>query len=165
MDASLAPLLVTGAFTLIAAIGSSALTLFATSRRERRQAYEASYFRNLEHRRSIIVEFLLIYDQFRRLGAAGHAVREDHETDQSYREYLGDLRRRLGESRTTLDLFCSPHTRPIAERAEQLGREVWLALIGRQPLTDDQLRDHAATMDGYKQVLLTAFRKDLGEES
>ncbi|MFF5235376.1 hypothetical protein [Dactylosporangium sp. NPDC000521] len=165
MDGSLAPLLVTGAFTLTAAIASSALTLFAANRRERRQAYEVSYFRNLEHRRSIIVEFLLLYDRFRRLGNGGRAARDDYDTDQAFHEHLDDLRRRLGESRTTLDLFCRPETRPVTERAEQLGREVWLALIGRQPLNDDQLRDHAAEMDRYKQVMLTAFRRDLGEEA
>ncbi|MFC4065801.1 hypothetical protein [Actinoplanes subglobosus] len=156
MDINIAPLLVTGGFTLTASIASSALTLLAANRRDRRQAFEASYFRNLEHRRTFVVDFLLVYDQLRRKLLAGTADPEQHEE-------LGELRRRLGEARTTLELFCRPETRPIIAEAERLGRRAWLGVIGREPFEVHEFAAHGRVMEEYKGVMLAAFRKDLGE--
>lgn len=156
MDVNIAPLLVTGGFTLTASIASSALTLLAANRRDRRQAFEASYFRNLEHRRTLIVDFLLVYDQLRRKLLAGAAAPEDHDD-------LDDLRRRLGEARTTLELFCRAETRPVIAEAERLGRRAWLGVVGREPFDDQEFAAHGAAMERYKETMLAAFRVDLGE--
>jgi hypothetical protein len=164
VNGNVGPLLVTGGFTLAASVISALLVIYATSRQERRRSYESSYFRNLENRRSIIVDFLLVFDELRRLAESGSSSRRDYDDDTSFIGHLGELRRRLGEGRTSLDLFARSPTRPVVERAEQLGRTAWLALIDREPLTDRELSDHAADMRHYKETLILAFRRDLGEE-
>ncbi|BCJ47689.1 hypothetical protein GCM10010168_20480 [Actinoplanes ianthinogenes] len=158
MDVNIAPLLVTGGFTLTAALASSALTLIAANRRDKRQSFEASYFRNLEHRRTLIVDFLLVYDQLRRKLLGGPAAPGEHDD-------LDELRRRLGEGRTTLELFCRPETRPVLAEAERLGRRAWLGAIGREPFRDDEFAGHGEAMERFKETMLAAFRKDLGEQS
>jgi hypothetical protein len=164
MNSNVGPLLVTGGFTLAASAISALLAIYATSRRERRRSYETSYFRNLENRRSIIVNFLLVFDELRRLAESGSSSRRDYDDDISFTGYLDELRRRLGEGRTSLDLFARSPTRPVVEQAEQLGRTTWMALTDREPLTDRELSDHAADMRHYKEALIAAFRRDLGEE-
>ena len=149
--------------TLVAAISGSALTMYSTSRRERRQDRDAAYFRNLDQRRSLILAFLLVYDELRRLVEQGRAARDDYASDESFVRHLDDLRRRLGEGRTNLELFCRPTTRSVVEEAEQLGRTGWMVLVGRQSASDEQLATHAASMKQQKDALINAFRAELGE--
>lgn len=163
MADSLTPLLVTGGFTLAATITGSALTTYANSRQERRQDLKADYFRNLDQRRSFILEFLLVYDELRRLVEQGGAARADYASDERFVRHLDDLRRRLGEGRTNLELFCRPTTRSVVGEAEQLGRYGWMVLVGRQSASDEQLTTHAAAMREHKDALFKAFRAELGE--
>jgi hypothetical protein len=164
MNGNLAPLLVTGGFTLAASVVSTLLAMYATNRRESQRNFEASYFRNLEHRRSIIVDFLLVFDELRRLVEHGWTSRNDYDSELSFIGHLDDLRRRLGEGRTTLDLFARSDTRFVVEQAEQLGRTAWMALTDREPATEKRLSELAGEMRRYKETLIAAFRHDLGEE-
>ena len=166
MADSLTPQLVTGAFTLAAALAGSALTTSYNGRRDRRQDLQATYFRNLDQRRTFILEFLLVYDELRRLAAQGRAAaRADYTSDESFVGHLDDLRRRLGEARTNLELFCGPTTRSVVDEAEQLGRYVWMVLVGRRSASAELLTTHAASMTRHKDALFKAFRAELGEAS
>jgi hypothetical protein len=124
---------------------------------------KAAYLRKPDQRRSIILAFLLVYDEIRRLVEQGRRARDDYASGESFLRGLDDLRRRLGEGRTNLELFCRPTTRPVVEEAEHPGRVGWMVLVGRQSASDEQLTTHAASMKQYKNALIKAFRAELGE--
>ena len=164
-DSTVAPILITGIFTLAGSLGGSAVTLYAASRRDRQLDRQAGLARNLELRRSVITEFVLAYDEVTSLATRGRSARAQYQNSEQSAEAVNDLRRRLDAGRTSLELLGRAETQPAVYKAQQLAADVCAQLSARTPGSTSTLDELATAMTEHKKLLIDALRIEIGELS